>query len=210
MLTNKGLVDFATSKLGTEYVYGMKGAVMTLDKYKQLKKLYPVMVWDSDIKKVGKVCVDCSGLISWYTGKIKSSSMFKSEADYVHPISTIQNAPIGAAVWRSGHIGVYIGNGYAIEARGSAYGVVKTKVEKRDWTNWFLLKDINYSDKVYFKKYTGKSSSIVDALKAIGADSSFNYRKKIAEANMILNYIGTASQNSHMLAELKKGTLVKP
>ena len=212
MKTNKGLTDFAASKLGTPYVYGMKGAVMTRSKYDWLKKTYGRdMVWDSDVKKVGKVCVDCSGLISWYTGKIKSSSMFKAEAKAMHPISTIEEAPIGAAVWRKGHIGIYVGKGYAIEARGSAYGVVKTKIAKRDWTHWFLLNDITYeAAKEYFKKYTGASGSIVDALASIGAEKSFSYRQTIAKANGITGYVGTASQNTTMLAKLKKGTLIKP
>jgi len=211
MKTNKGLIDFAASKLGTPYVYGMKGAVMTRAKYNWLKKTYGSLVWDSDVKKVGKVCTDCSGLISWYTGKEKSSSMFKAEAKVVHPISTVENAPVGAAVWRKGHIGIYVGKGYAIEARGSAYGVVKTKIAKRDWTHWFLLNDITYeAAKEYFKKYTGASGSIVDALASIGAETSFSYRKTIAKANGITGYVGTASQNTTMLQKLKKGTLIKP
>ena len=211
MKTNKGLIDFAASKIGTPYVYGMKGAVMTRSKYNWLKKTYGSLVWDSDVKKVGKVCTDCSGLISWYTGKEKSSSMFKAEAKVVHPISTIENAPVGAAVWRKGHIGIYVGKGYAIEARGSAYGVVKTKIAKRDWTHWFLLNDITYeAAKVYFKRYTGTTGSIVNALASIGAETSFAYRKTIAQANGITGYVGTASQNTTMLQKLKKGTLIKP
>ncbi|MCM1506497.1 MAG: hypothetical protein NC177_05105 [Ruminococcus flavefaciens] len=62
----------------------------------------------------------------------------------------------------------------------------------------------------YFKKYTGKSGSIVEALKAVGADSSFNYRKSIASKNGINNYSGTASQNSTLLNLLKNGKLIKP
>ena len=62
----------------------------------------------------------------------------------------------------------------------------------------------------YFNKYTGNTGSIVEALKAIGADSSFNYRKAIASANTISNYSGTASQNTAMLNLLKQGKLLKP
>ena len=39
-LTNKGLIQFIKSKIGTPYVYGMKGAVMTTEKYNMLKKAY--------------------------------------------------------------------------------------------------------------------------------------------------------------------------
>jgi N-acetylmuramoyl-L-alanine amidase len=62
----------------------------------------------------------------------------------------------------------------------------------------------------YFKKYTGNTSSITDALKAVGAESSFTYRKNIAKINNITNYTGTATQNSSMLRLLKNGILIKP
>lgn len=146
-LTNIGLVEFVKTKLGVPYVYGMKGTVMTLANFNYLQERYgPKMLWDSDRKKVGKVCVDCSGLISWYTGKLKSSTTFMAESN-AQPINTISLAPIGAAVWRQGHIGVYIGNGEIIEARGSAYGTVRTKVSQRDFTHWFLLNDIQYVER---------------------------------------------------------------
>lgn len=53
------------------------------------------------------------------------------------------------------------------------------------------------------------SSSIVDALKATGEDSSLANRKKIAEANGISNYTGTYSQNASLLKKLKAGELKK-
>jgi hypothetical protein len=62
----------------------------------------------------------------------------------------------------------------------------------------------------YFKKYTGSSSSFVDALKAIGENSSYSYRKTIASKNGISNYSGTAAQNSSLLRLLKSGKLQKP
>lgn len=62
----------------------------------------------------------------------------------------------------------------------------------------------------YYKQYTGKSTSLVDALKSIGATSTYAYRKKIAKANGIKAYIGTASQNTKLLNLLKKGKLIKP
>ena len=67
-MNNLELIKFAESKIGTAYVYGMKGKVMGAGDYNRLKKAYGDMVWDTDIKKIGKVCVDCSGLISWATG----------------------------------------------------------------------------------------------------------------------------------------------
>ena len=54
-----------------------------------------------------------------------------------------------------------------------------------------------------------KGLSFVDGLKSIGVDSSFVNRKRIAAANGISNYKGTALQNIKLLNMLKKGTLKK-
>ena len=62
----------------------------------------------------------------------------------------------------------------------------------------------------YFKKYTGTSASLVDGLHAVGAKTTFAYRKKIATANGVKSYVGTAKQNTTLLNLLKKGKLIKP
>ena len=55
----------------------------------------------------------------------------------------------------SGHVGIYIGNGEVIEAKGHAYGVVKTKLEARPWKNYGKLKWIEYlEDKETEKELT--------------------------------------------------------
>lgn len=53
------------------------------------------------------------------------------------------------------------------------------------------------------------SSSIVDGLKSIGVDSSFSHRSKIAAANGISGYSGTASQNSTLCSLGRQGKLKK-
>lgn len=61
----------------------------------------------------------------------------------------------------------------------------------------------------YYKKYTGKSLSLVDALKSLKIGSSMANRKKIAKANGIKNYKGSAADNVKLLDLLKKGKLIK-
>lgn len=61
----------------------------------------------------------------------------------------------------------------------------------------------------YYQRYTGKSTSIVDALQSLKIDSTFNSRSKIAVKNGISNYKGTAEQNTKMLRLLKEGQLIK-
>ena len=62
----------------------------------------------------------------------------------------------------------------------------------------------------YFKKYTGESASLVDALNSLNIESGTSYRRKIAEANGIKSYKGTAAQNLKLLELLSKGKLIKP
>lgn len=145
-MTGKELVAFCRSKIGTPYVYGMKGKVMTEQNYKFLKNTYGKMVWLSDRDKIGKVCVDCSGLISWACGVTLGSGQWKARATKINPISTIEKAPIGALVWMQGHIGVYTGmkNGYPyyIAADGSAYGVREVPLRCNKFTHWLLVEDV--------------------------------------------------------------------
>jgi len=145
--TNIGLVEYVKSKLGVPYLYGAKMEMITQAKYNTLKKTYGTMVWVSDASKVGKVCCDCSGLISAYTGKARSSTEYRNAAKEAFAIGTVATAPVGALVWVKGHIGVYVGmeNGTPmyIAEDGSAVGCRKAKLPN-GFTHWFLCTDIGY------------------------------------------------------------------
>lgn len=151
-LTGKGLAAFAKSKIGTPYVYGAKGAdgVFTSQRLNTLSKAYPSMFTASYIAKakkyVGKVCTDCSGLITWYTGKVLGSAQMYSTASKRIPISQIKKVPVGAVLWKSGHVGVYIGDGKVVEAKGINYGTVETKVSSTPWEYALLFNYIDYDD----------------------------------------------------------------
>ena len=56
---------------------------------------------------------------------------------------------------------------------------------------------------------TFNNTSIVDGLKKIGVDNSFANRKKIAKANGISNYSGSASQNNKLCNLARQGKLKK-
>ena len=62
----------------------------------------------------------------------------------------------------------------------------------------------------YFTACDASCTSIADALRSVGADGSYNYRKKIAAANGIEEYSGTPAQNTQMLDLLKAGMLIVP
>lgn len=60
----------------------------------------------------------------------------------------------GLAVWKSGHIGIYVGNGEVIEFRGVSYGCVKTKLSdpKRPWTHWGYIAGVDYADELTYPR----------------------------------------------------------
>lgn len=115
-----------------------------------------------------RVCMDCVGMIKgffWTNGGQGVLDYIKGGAKFTNKyasngcpdksangmlewckkkgckhgkIDTLPDVP-GILLFTSGHVGVYIGGGYAVEARGFSYGVVKTKVKSRSWKEWAYL-----------------------------------------------------------------------
>ena len=83
-----------------------------------------------------------------------------------------------------------------------------TTTNKSTKQNSQISNDYN-SNTEYLNASNYHHGSIVDALKTINVDSSYNYRKKLAQKNGINNYRGSYSQNVKMLSLLKKGKLKK-
>ena len=144
------------------YVWGTFGNVLTSSLLYYKIEQYPEGVgnYESFIREnwLGRRTVDCVGLIKaygWYnpdTGMMDYASNGMSDlgADqmfYAASVSgSIDTMPEieGLAVWKSGHIGVYIGGGYVIEAMGTMYGVVRTEVAGRGWEGWCKIPFISY------------------------------------------------------------------
>lgn len=147
---------------GWGYVWGSFGNVLTESEFSYKLRQYPDGVgrYQDFIQAnwLGRRTADCVGLIKGYgwldTGSmtirygtngmpdIGADAMYRN-ATTKGPISTIPETP-GLAVWRSGHIGVYIGNGQVIEAMGTKYGVVRTELAERNFTHWLEIPYIHY------------------------------------------------------------------
>ena len=163
---NLDLVQWAISAeaAGWGYVWGTFGQVLTRDTLAAKAAQYPdnVGVYEEYIRShyLGRRTADCVGFIKgdcWYDPEtdsvnyatngmpdIGADQMYRAAAEK-GPISTMPEIP-GLAVWHQGHIGIYIGNGYAIEAMGTQYGVVRTKVEGRGWQGWCKIPYIQYDE----------------------------------------------------------------
>ena len=50
----------------------------------------------------------------------------------------------GLAVWKDGHIGIYIGDGNVVEAYGTEQGVIRSVLADGGWTHWLEVPSINY------------------------------------------------------------------
>lgn len=150
-LTGEGLALHGKSKKGTPYVYGTKGAhgVLTQTRLNTLAKSYPNMFTSSYLNKakklVGKVCTDCSGLVSWYTGKEISSSQMYSQAYARLPISEWKKFAIGTVLWKQGHVGIYLGDGLVAEATGIDQGTIISKISDQKWTYGLTFSYIDYN-----------------------------------------------------------------
>ena len=147
---------------GWGYVWGTFGQTLTESLLESKIRQYPdgVGSYESVIRSkwLGGRTADCVGLIKGY-GWLDTDSMsirygtngmpdIGADAMYRNaavkgPIGTIPEIP-GLAVWKSGHIGVYIGGGEVIEAMGTNYGVVKTQLTDRNWTAWLEIPYIQY------------------------------------------------------------------
>ena len=158
------LVTYVTNawNSGWGYVWGTYGQTLTSELLQYKLTQYPngVGKYAAFIRTnwLGKHTADCVGLIKGY-GWLSTDTMTIDYGTHGMPdiganemyysatrkgtIETIPDTP-GLAVWKSGHIGVYIGNGEVVEAMGTKYGVVKTQLEGRGWTHWLEVPGIEY------------------------------------------------------------------
>ena len=158
--TAKGLVEYAKAQLGRPYWNGTFGQAASKDLYDQKKRqLSSQYKWEYNPAEAGKKVHDCVGLIKgyiWCEGPNSASYTYNAAQDIDESmmydacttngsISTIPEVP-GTLVFKTGHVGVYIGGGKVIEARGRSYGVVETKLSDRGWTSWGYCPYITYEE----------------------------------------------------------------
>ena len=172
MKTGEGLALFAEKAAAakTPYIYATFGQILTERKLSEVRRLYPDRMSEKRYQYardhyVGKRTNDCYGLVKrykWSGGDAENPSLDDtpiydgktdvnantaySKATVKGKISEIPEVR-GLIVWKSGHVGVYLGGGRVAEARGFDYGTVITKLSDRPWTNWFQDVGINYDKK---------------------------------------------------------------
>lgn len=153
MKSNSYLVKYAKAQVGRPYWFGTYGQKATAALYHKKKKQYPKHYKTKDFpKQYGKKVHDCAGLIkgALWSNTPNSQPKYNKNQDFGATgfynkakkkgrISTFDRKS-GRLVFKGNdktktHVGVYSG-GYVYEAKGHAYGVRKTKFNKRYWPYW--------------------------------------------------------------------------
>jgi hypothetical protein len=105
-------------------------------------------------KWIGRRVADCSGLFFWAYKLYKlsiyhgSNTIFNKYCSQTGPLAGAVKIRIGTAVFQNtngkrGHIGLYVGGGMCIEAKGTPHGVVSSPLAV--WDEWGTLKDVDYT-----------------------------------------------------------------
>lgn len=159
MITTQELISKFQYALDNDwgYIWGEAGDIWTAVKQanatREQTKLYGK-------KWIGHHVADCSGLFNWAFKQLGgyiyhgSNTMYKSYCTAKGTLSKgkrtdgMELKP-GTAVFTGtendhGHVGLFIGNGYVIEAKGTQAGVVMTKITDKRWTFWGELKGVDY------------------------------------------------------------------
>lgn len=137
------------------YIWGTRGELWTAAKQEKATR---AQTKSYGAKWIGHYVADCSGLVKWALIQIGKdcphgsnsiwSNSLKDKGDLNNGART-DGKPIlpGTLVFkRNGtdiyHVGVYVGDGYVIEAQSTQAGVVRSKINR--WALWGELKVLDY------------------------------------------------------------------
>lgn len=162
--TNEGLVAFAKKHLGAPYWFGTFGQKSSRKLYRAKKKQYPKEYeWKYKNKQPGVLpekqrgvsVFDCSGLIKGYLWTKEDGTIAYNASEDIPVCRMLQLSPqsgtidtmpetIGVLVFAANHVGIYIGNGQVIDAKGHTTGVIQTNLSDRNFTHWGYCPWIRY------------------------------------------------------------------
>lgn len=241
----KKLKDIAKNHK-TVYVYGSFGDPVTTSlltaKAKQYPKFYTASKKTQLAKYVGKGYwgFDCVNLIKgvlwgWNANTAKSHGGAKynsngvpdTNADGMIKLCTgvttdFSNIKVGEAVWCSGHIGVYIGDGLAIECTPAWKNNVQITAVKnigtksgynaRKWTKHGKLPWINYDAKETSTKTTTTSTTKTSTKEVKASEGADKFDKSLSGTYVATGNVhmrNDAGITNKSLCVIPKGTKVR-
>ena len=175
------------------YIWGTAGVLWTQARQTQIEQ-----TTDSDrenarkygSKWIGHYVADCSGLFTWAFKQLGGTMYHGSNTmwdKWCTAKGKLKNGRRndgktllpGTAVFtynetkhNRGHVGLYIGDGWVIEAQGTKAGVVKSKVTLDKWVEWGELKGVDYET-----SYEGNGVVVIPSGTASTGSSAVSNKK---------------------------------
>lgn len=163
---------------------------------------------------IGKRVTDCSGLLRWALRQLGEDIVHHARYQYTeccaHKGRLVNGRredgqPIlpGTAVFLQGkephihHVGVYVGHGVCIEAKGTLYGVVTSELSH--WDHWGELNMIDYTD----------AARIEDEAAPEIPDTDVLYRAEATNPSTWLNVRSGPGTAYARLGRIQRGTVVE-
>lgn len=233
-ITRQTMVDYVLREVarGSIYVWGAQGqrgnkiseawikdmetstanANRAIARWKKNKENY-------DPSMIG--AYDCSGLIGACLNENDNKGFDDTADGYLGRCVQISKSELqpGDLVFeysggKSKHVGVYIGNGYVVEARGRDYGVVKTGLNDRNWKKYgrpdFMYKSSSNSSSTsggtQVSSGTSKPSTAITDTSMELPDKILYYRLK---TNMRAYFRSAPHTNNTINTILDEGSLLK-
>ena len=212
MVTNNEtkVLKWLEERVGDGYIYGAKGQVATSDFIYQQAEQYPDYVNYNIVKKwIGKKVWDCAQLVRYAMKEVEISLVSGATSQWNKTNwqrkGTIDSLPQDKICclyrWTGSvmqHTGVYLGNGYFIDARGSSTGVVKSKISSYKWTHWGIPKGL-YTEKELSGTITPTQQEVLKVL----------YKAKVvAESGSTVRMRESANSSAETIEKVPIGAIV--
>lgn len=203
-MKRKEAVERAKELLGWNYIYGFKHNYnpVSTPRINLLRQQYSSVFTDAYYKKafgmIGTNAIDCSGLVC-YALNIKDIGSWQfhdlptaSPSNYVY----VTTPEAGDIVWKSGHVGLCIGNDKVIEARGIDYGVVETNFNERNWIKIISYK--KWEEDTFYENYGSWNKDEIGWWFPWGPDKGQYYKNEVAT---IVGKQYAFNKNGHLLGD---------
>lgn len=159
--TGAELAQYALAQVGRPYWWGTFGQTASEELLAQKRRQYPAYYTAADFpRQYGRRVHDCVGLINGCLWSDSPDSPPRYDASQDVAVSglyercgergTISSMPDepGVCVFFGdmSHVGVYVGGGSVVEARGHAVGVVRSRLADGRWRLWGKPKWFDYGN----------------------------------------------------------------
>jgi hypothetical protein len=208
MVTAKQFIEQVKIPLneGWGYIYGTWGSLWTKEKQQAATREMTIKYGS---RWIGKMVTDCSGLVRWALKQLGVDVVHHATylyTDWCRAKGQLQNGrrtdgqPLkpGSLVFLKGaeekihHVGVYVGDGIVIEAKGTQAGVITSGLEK--WDHWGELKVVDYTNG--------------EIVLPSDAEAKAAVRAEVTNPGKWLNLRARPDSDSQRIATIDPGTIV--